>query len=137
MLSGRERTCRPTGCPPSLALAQKAAELAGLVPGVSQQRHHQLPAGKFSLPFHQDPPFEHGLSTNSLPLPGKQSPDRVGAFPSTSAGLLGSLKDHPCPLTQQFSSWSGNAGTVANKQAISKHRRPSTGQGRQTLASGQ
>lgn len=64
---------RPGGC-----------RAAGPVPGVSQQRHHQLLAGKSSLPLHQVPRFEQGLSTNSLPLPGNQSPDPVRAFPSAS-----------------------------------------------------
>lgn len=64
--------------PPSLALAQEAAEPAGLVPGVSQQRHHQLPAGKSS------PPMPPRPTPNSLPLPGNQTleQDAGRAFPS-------------------------------------------------------
>lgn len=66
--------------PPSLALAQEAAEPAGRVPGVSQQRHHQVPAGKSSLPLHQDPPFEQEAQHQQLCSgPGNQSPEGVRA----------------------------------------------------------
>ena len=76
-LEKRGLTAQPAALaspPPSLAPAQEPAELAGPVPGVSQQRHHQMPAGKSSLPLHQDPPFEQRLSTNSLPVPRDPEP---------------------------------------------------------------
>lgn len=62
----------PAGLPslhPFLPGLPRLAEPTAMVPGVNQQCHHQLPAGKSTLWLHQAPHFEQGLSSYKSALP--------------------------------------------------------------------